>query len=38
MADRIPGARCLVVPEAGHVSSLEAPERITAILREALLG
>ena len=38
MADRIPGARCLVVPEAGHVSSLETPERITAILREVLLG
>jgi pimeloyl-ACP methyl ester carboxylesterase len=33
-AERIPGARFLLVPGAGHTSSLEQPEAITAALRE----
>jgi 3-oxoadipate enol-lactonase len=34
MAEQIPGARLVVVPRAGHTSSLEAPEDVTAALRE----
>jgi 3-oxoadipate enol-lactonase len=34
IAERIPGARLVVVPRAGHSSSLEAPEDVTAALRE----
>ena len=33
-AERIPGARFLLVPGAGHTSSLEQPETITAALRD----
>jgi 3-oxoadipate enol-lactonase len=36
MADRIPGARLLVVPDAGHLAPLEAPEHTTAELRRFL--
>jgi pimeloyl-ACP methyl ester carboxylesterase len=38
MADRIPGARLVSIPAAGHVTSLEAPEKVTAVLRGLLLG
>lgn len=36
MADGIRGARCVVVPGAGHVSPLEAPDAVTAVLRQVL--
>jgi len=38
MAAGIRGASLVTVPEAGHVSSLEAPERITDVLRGVLLA
>ena len=34
MADQIPGARLEVLPDVGHLSNVEAPERFTALLRE----
>ena len=34
MAERIPGARLVVIPRAGHLSPLEAPEAVTRALRE----
>ena len=37
MARAIPGARLEVIPEAGHISNLEQPERVTALL-EAFLA
>jgi len=37
MAQAIPGARLEVIPEAGHISNLEQPERVTALL-EAFLA
>lgn len=33
MAARIPGARLVVVPEAGHLAPIEAPDAVTAALR-----
>jgi 3-oxoadipate enol-lactonase len=33
-AERIPGARSAVIPRAGHSSTLEQPEAVTAALRE----
>jgi 3-oxoadipate enol-lactonase len=33
MADRIPGARLAVIPEAGHLSNLEQPDRFNDIVR-----
>jgi pimeloyl-ACP methyl ester carboxylesterase len=33
LSDAIRGARLVVIPEAGHVSNLEAPERFNAELR-----
>jgi pimeloyl-ACP methyl ester carboxylesterase len=33
-AERIPGARFVLLPRAGHTSSLEQPEAVTAALRE----
>lgn len=36
MAERIRKARLVVVPRAGHVTSLEAPEKVTAMLREVI--
>jgi pimeloyl-ACP methyl ester carboxylesterase len=38
MADRIPAARLVSIPAAGHVTSLEAPDRITAVLKGLLHG
>lgn len=32
MADRIPGARCLIVPAAGHLLNMEQPEAFNAAL------
>jgi len=36
LARRIPGARCVVVPDAGHAVGLEAPELVNAALEEHL--
>jgi pimeloyl-ACP methyl ester carboxylesterase len=36
MADLIPGATLAVIPAAGHLSNLEAPERFDELLREHL--
>ena len=36
MAQRIAGARLVEVPRSGHVSSLEAPDAITDVLRDVL--
>ena len=33
-AERIPGARFVLLPRAGHTSSLEQPEAVTAALRD----
>ncbi|MFN8178836.1 MAG: alpha/beta fold hydrolase [bacterium] len=38
MAERIPNAKLVTIPGAGHVSSLEAPDKVTAVLRELLLS
>jgi pimeloyl-ACP methyl ester carboxylesterase len=38
MAARIPGARLTVVPGAGHLTPLEAPEALSAALRELWRG
>jgi len=37
-AERIPGARFVLMPGAGHSSSLEQPEAVTAALREFFAG
>ena len=36
MAKLIPGARLEVIPEAGHISNLEKPEEVTALLKAFL--
>lgn len=38
MADAIPGARLAVLPGAGHLTPLELPEAITALLADFLAG
>ena len=38
MARRIPKARHVVIPEAGHLSSMEQPERFNAAVGEFLEG
>ena len=38
LADRIPGARFAVVPGAGHLSNIEAPEAFTGLVRAHLAG
>jgi 3-oxoadipate enol-lactonase len=37
LADRIPGARKVTVPGAGHMVNMEAPETVNALLREVVL-
>jgi len=37
LADRIPGARKLTVPDVGHMVNMEAPEAVNALLREVVL-
>jgi 3-oxoadipate enol-lactonase len=37
LADRIPGARTLTVPDVGHMVNMEAPEAVNALLREVVL-
>jgi len=36
MADRIPGARLLVIEDCGHLASLEQPRIVTDALRQLL--
>jgi pimeloyl-ACP methyl ester carboxylesterase len=36
MAERIPHAKLVVVPECGHLSTMERPEAVTAAMREWL--
>ncbi len=38
LADRIPAARKVAIPDAGHMVNMEAPETINALLREIILG
>jgi 3-oxoadipate enol-lactonase len=38
LADRIPRARKLTVPDAGHMVNMEAPEAVNALLREVVLA
>jgi pimeloyl-ACP methyl ester carboxylesterase len=38
MAAAIPGARLVVIEQCGHLSSLEQPQTITALLRDWLHG
>jgi pimeloyl-ACP methyl ester carboxylesterase len=33
IAERIPGARLVVIPKAGHLANVEAPEAVNAELR-----
>ncbi|WP_042694942.1 alpha/beta fold hydrolase [Azospirillum sp. B506] len=37
MADAIPGARLVLIEECGHLSAMEQPQAITALLRDWLL-
>lgn len=37
MAERVPGARLAIVEECGHISTLERPHAVTALLRQWLL-
>ena len=36
LADTIPGAELQVIPDAGHLIQLDAPERLTAVLHRWL--
>jgi len=36
MARRIPGARLITIPDAGHMVNLESPDLVNAVLREAV--
>jgi 3-oxoadipate enol-lactonase len=38
LADRIPGARKVMVPAVGHMVNMEAPETVNALLREVVLN
>ena len=38
LARRIPGARLVVIPDCGHMSNLEAPHPVNALLREAIIA
>jgi pimeloyl-ACP methyl ester carboxylesterase len=38
LASRIPGARTLVIPDAGHMVNMEAPDAVTAALRELIIA
>jgi pimeloyl-ACP methyl ester carboxylesterase len=38
LADRIPGARKVTVPGAGHMVNMEAPKIVNALLREVVLN
>jgi pimeloyl-ACP methyl ester carboxylesterase len=38
MAAQIPGARFVVIPDAGHLSPLEQPDLVNAAIREFLVG
>lgn len=37
LADRIPDARRVEIPDVGHMSNMEAPEAVNALLREIVL-
>jgi pimeloyl-ACP methyl ester carboxylesterase len=38
MRQLIPGSRLAVIPQAGHVSNLEQPDRFNAVVREFIMG
>jgi 3-oxoadipate enol-lactonase len=38
LARRIPDARLITIPDAGHMVNLEAPELVNALLREAVIA
>jgi pimeloyl-ACP methyl ester carboxylesterase len=38
MAETIPEARLVDIPDAGHLSTLEQPERVTAAMLEFIRG
>jgi 3-oxoadipate enol-lactonase len=38
LADGIPGARLVTVPDAGHMVNMEAPQAVNALLREVVAG
>jgi pimeloyl-ACP methyl ester carboxylesterase len=38
MAEAIPGAKFVLVPEAGHLTPLEQPEAVTEAIRDFLLA
>jgi pimeloyl-ACP methyl ester carboxylesterase len=38
MADAIQGARLEIVPAAGHLTNVEAPDRFTRLLRDHLVS
>jgi pimeloyl-ACP methyl ester carboxylesterase len=38
IADRIPGARLVVIPKAGHLANVEAPEAVNEELRRLWLS
>jgi 3-oxoadipate enol-lactonase len=38
LADRIPGARKVTVPDVGHMVNMESPETVNALLRDVVLG
>ena len=38
LTDALPGARKVVVPDAGHMVNMEAPAMINALLRDVVLS
>lgn len=38
IAERIPHAKLVVIPECGHLSTMERPEAVTAAMREWLVA
>lgn len=38
LADNIPGARCRIVPEAGHAVMMERPDEVNRVIEEFVVG